>query len=102
MNYNYKKEELLQKKEELLIEFKKFFVKSTTLTNQMATIFDDIDRNSNLSYGLYDHITNDEEMKKIMRLFVALQYVENPSEEVIEALKENIEKNNSSEFKNTR
>lgn len=95
MNYQVNKYKLMQKRDELLKEYKTLLCKTLELTVEISNMYGNIVSPIEIVDWI-EFNSNDKEMEKLTRLAAALQYVEMPQDkDVIYNLQENIEINNS-------
>ena len=94
MNYQVNKYKLIQKRDELLKEYKTLLCKTLELTVEISNMYGNIVSPIEIVDWI-EFNSNDKEMEKLTRLAAALQYVEMPQDtDVISNLQENIEINN--------
>lgn len=94
MNYQVNKYKLIQKRDELLKEYKILLRKTLELTLEISNMYGNIGSPIEMVDWI-EFNSNDKEMEKLTRLAAALQYVEMPHDkDVISNLQENIEINN--------
>ena len=91
MNTIEKQLEMQRKGEELLRTYDKLFWNTMSFISELGHYQDKANLNMIETLEWMKFIINDEDMVKITRLAVALQYVKEPTDrEVISSLKENI------------
>ena len=94
MGYNEKKFEMEKKGKKLLEEYDKLFLDTMFFMSELGNLPDKEKFNFIEGLKWMDFIFSDEDVVKITRLAVALQYVNEPTnKEVIDSLKENIKTN---------
>lgn len=95
MNYEEKKNELINKREILMKEYKALFYKAMRLAAEIGAM-DELPLSPHEMLDWVKFISCDEEMEKFTRLVIALQYVQSPEDRnVIYNLRENIKINSS-------
>lgn len=94
MNYQVNKNEIINKKNILLKEYKDLLYKTLKLTVEICNITEQkLSLDEIIDWVKFN--STDEEIDKLFRLAAALQYVEMPHDkDVISNLQENIEINN--------
>ena len=100
MNYQEKKEELINRNDSLLKEYEILFYKTMRLAVDMWNLEENLELTPQEKIDWIMFNSTNEQMEKFVRLAAALQYVETPKDkDVINGLKENIKINNSKKIR---
>jgi len=90
MSYKSSKETVIKEREALFREYENFLRKTLQLSSKVSAMSGEV-TNSVEARDFANFLSNDEEMKKLTRLTIALLYTENPeNKEVLEKLKDDI------------